>query len=146
MRKCLFLWVALFSLCACKSEQTLLVTLPDGFVIHARVADTPKKQEQGLMFVKSLPENEGMIFIFDRDKEQVFWMKNTLIDLDMVFIDSNKTVTSIAAQVPHAYTYTPESEIAYAWGYGQFVLELAAQTAQKHQVVPGAQLTFTYEK
>lgn len=98
------------------------------------------------MFVKNLPENEGMIFVFNQDKEQVFWMKNTFIDLDMVFIDSNKTVTGVEAQVPHSYTYTPDNEVAYALGYGQYVLELAAQTAQKHQVIPGAQLSFTYEK
>lgn len=98
------------------------------------------------MFVKNLPENEGMIFVFDQDEEQVFWMKNTLIDLDMVFIDSHKTITSVAAEVPHSYTYTPDNEVAYAVGYGQYVLELAAQTAKKHNVLPEARLDFTYEK
>ena len=146
MKKCLLLGVVLLSLGACKNEQTIPVTLPDGFVVQARVADTPNKQEQGLMFVKKLPENEGMIFVFDQEKKQIFWMKNTLIDLDMVFIDSNKVVTSVAAEVPHSYTYTPDNEVAYALGYGQYVLELASQTAQKHKVIPGAKLTFAYEK
>lgn len=98
------------------------------------------------MFVKNLPENEGMLFVFEDDQEQVFWMKNTLIDLDMVFLNSQKTVTSVAAEVPRSYTYTPDNEVAYALGYGQYVLELAAQTAQKHNVVPGMKLGFTYEK
>ena len=146
MRKCLLLWVALLSTGACKNYQTIPVTLPDGFVVSTRVADTPDKQERGLMFVKNLPENEGMIFIFDQDKELTFWMKNTLIDLDMVFIDSNKIVTSVAAQVPHSYTYTPDNEVAYALGYGQYVLELSSQTAQKHRVKPGEKLVFAYEK
>ncbi len=137
---------AWLSVCACQNYKTIPVTLPDGFVVQARVADTPDKQEHGLMFVKNLPENKGMIFIFDQDEEQVFWMKNTLIDLDMVFIDSNKTITSVAAEVPHSYTYTPDDQVAYALGYGQYVLELAAQTAAKHGVMPGAQLDFTYEK
>ena len=146
MKKCLLLWAALLCVCGCENYQTVPVTLPDGFVVQARVSDTPPKQERGLMFVKNLPENEGMLFVFEKDEQQVFWMKNTLIDLDMVFIDSNKTVTSVAAEVPHSYTYTPDDEVAYALGYGQYVLELASKTAKKHNVVPGESLHFTYEK
>ena len=133
-------------MCACKHYKTIPVTLPDGFVVQTLVADTPAKQEKGLMFVTDLPENKGMLFVFDQDEEQAFWMKNTLIDLDMVFINSNKTVTSIAAEMPHSYTYTPDDQVAYALGYGQYVLELSAKTAAKHKVVPGAKITFTYEK
>lgn len=146
MRRYLLALAALLCVCACKSYQTIPVTLPDGFVVNARVADTPQKQERGLMFVKKLPENEGMIFVFDQDKAQTFWMKNTLIDLDMVFINAQKTVTGVAAEMPHSYTYTPDNEVAYAQGQGQYVLELAAQTAAKHGVMPGTQLDFTYEK
>ena len=131
---------------ACNSYQTVSVTLPDGFVVKALVADTDAKREKGLMFVTDLPENEGMLFIFDEEQPQVFWMKNTLIDLDMVFIGQDKTVTRVAAQVPHSYTYTPDYEVATADGYGKYVLELSARTAQKHQVTAGAKLRFDYEK
>ena len=96
-------------LCACNGYQTVTITLPDGFAVRARVADT---------------------------------MKNTLIDLDMVFIGSDKRVTSVAEQVPHSYTYTPDDEVAYALGYGQYVLELAAKTAAKHGVTEGAEIKF----
>ena len=146
MKKCLLLLGILLSLGACKHYDTLAVTLPDGFVVQALLADTPAKQEKGLMFVTDLPENKGMLFVFDQDEEQVFWMKNTLIDLDMVFLNSAKTVTSVAAEMPHSYTYTPDNEIAYAVGQGQYVLELPSKTAAKHKVVPGAKLNFTYEK
>ena len=115
-------------------------------MVQARVADTPEKQERGLMFVTELPEDQGMIFVFDKDEEQFFWMKNTLIDLDMVFMTGDKTVTHVAAEVPHSYTYTPDYEVAQAVGYGQYVLELASKTAQKHHVIPGSQLQFVYEK
>ena len=98
------------------------------------------------MFVTDLPANKGMLFVFDKEDEQVFWMKNTLIDLDMVFIGSDKTVTSVAVEMPHSYTYTPDNEIAYAVGQGQYVLELSAKTAAKHNVVPGTKLAFTYDK
>ena len=72
--------------------------------------------------------------------------ENTLIDLDMVFIASDKTVTRVAAEVPHSYTYTPDEEVAQEWGNGKYVLELASKTAQKHGVIPGSQVQFTYEK
>ena len=136
----------LLSLCGCKHYKTIPVTLPDGFVVQALVADTPQKQEGGLMFVKNLPEDKGMLFVFDADQEQSFWMKNTLIDLDIVFLNSHQTVTSVAAQMPRSYTYTPDDQVAYTLGYGQYVVELAAQTAAKHGVVPGAKITFAYEK
>ena len=110
--------------------------------MDARVADTPAKQERGLMYVTNLPENQGMLFAFEQNQELAFWMKNTLIDLDMVFIDADKTVTSVAAEVPHSYTYTPDDEVAYALGYGAYVLELASKTAQHHQVTPGSKLQF----
>lgn len=129
-------------LCGCGGYQTVEVTLPDGFAVNARIADTPEKQEKGLMFVKELPENEGMLFVFEQDEEQAFWMKNTLIDLDIVFIGSDRRVTSVAPQVRHSYTYTPDDQVAYAFGYGQFVLELAAKTAAKHGVTEGTEIQF----
>ncbi len=128
---------------ACAPEQTTPVTLPDGFVVSAQIADTPQAHEKGLMFVTELPENEGMLFVFDNEQELMFWMKNTLIDLDMVFIGADKTVTGVAAQMPRSYTYTPDNEVAYTEGYGQYVLELAAKTAAKHGVNPGTKLQFS---
>lgn len=140
--KRLLLFALPFLLCACGGYQTVTVTLPDGFAVRARVADTPEKQEKGLMFVKNLPENEGMLFVFEQDEDQGFWMKNTLIDLDIVFIGADKKVTSVAQEVEHSYTYTPDEDVAYAVGYGQYVLELAAKTAAKHGVRPGAEIKF----
>ena len=139
-----FLLLMLSTLClACERYQTLTVTLPDGFEVKARVADTPEKQTKGLMLVKHLPEDQGMLFSFEKEKEQLFWMKNTLIDLDIVFIGADKRVTSVAEQVPHSYTYTPDSEVALAPGYGQYVLELPAKTAARHGIKTGEQLLFT---
>ncbi len=142
LMKRFFLLFISFSLFACGGYQTVPITLPDGFIIHARIADTPQKQAQGLMFVKNLPENEGMLFVFDEETEQLFWMKNTLIDLDMVFIGANKQVNSVEAEVPHSYTYTPDDQIAYVPGYGQYVLEIASKTAAKHGVEMGSYLQF----
>ena len=141
MKKMFFLFIS-FLLCGCGGYETVTVTLPDGFTVKARVADTPEKTEKGLMFVKYLPENEGMLFVFEEPDEQLFWMKNTLIDLDIVFIGADKKVTSVAEQMPHSYTYTPDDQVATAYGYGQYVLELSAQTAARHGIKTGTQLQF----
>lgn len=134
---------AVLGLAACTSPSTVKITLPDGFVVSAKLADTPQIREKGLMFVTELPENEGMLFVFDKEDDLLFWMKNTLIDLDMVFIGANKQVTSVAEEVPHSYIYTPEQDVARALGYGKYVLELASKTAARHQVTRGSVLEFT---
>ncbi len=59
------------------------------------LADTPRKRNIGLMYQKQLPENSGMIFIFDKPVRTDFWMKNTLIPLDMIVISPDLKVVDI---------------------------------------------------
>jgi len=59
------------------------------------VADTPQRAEQGLMFVSDLPESEGMVFPLELPRVENMWMKNTYIELDMLFIGTNGRVTKI---------------------------------------------------
>lgn len=141
MKRILSVFLVLFLLAAC-GPQKINITLPDGFVVKAALARTSEEHAKGLMFVKHLPENEGMLFVFEQEQPHLFWMKNTLIDLDMVFLDAQKQVTSVSAEVPHSYTYTPDDEVAIAYGQGQYVLELAAKTAAKHHIKDGAVLKF----
>lgn len=143
MKKTFFAFVcALFS-CACGGYAETDVTLPDGFVIRARVADTPQKTEKGLMFVKHLPEDEGMLFAFDKEQEHFFWMKNTLIDLDIIFLSAQGRITQAYEAVPHTYTYTPEREIPVVRGEGRYVLEAASGTVSRHNLRPGDSLRWT---
>src|SRR3989338_913412 len=64
-----------------------------------KIADTPELREKGLMFVKSLPEKKGMLFIFPESGKHSFWMKNTLITLDMIWIDAGKEIVFIKGNV-----------------------------------------------
>jgi uncharacterized protein len=59
------------------------------------VADTPERAEQGLMFVSDLPENKGMVFPLDPPRVEHMWMKNTYIELDMLFVRADGRVTKI---------------------------------------------------
>ncbi len=67
----------------------------EGKKIRIEIVDEPIEMAKGLMFREKLCANCGMLFVFGRDMPQSFWMKNTLIPLDMVFIDSNFVVVDV---------------------------------------------------
>jgi uncharacterized membrane protein (UPF0127 family) len=77
-------------------EEVILITRTGQHTIRAEIADTAAKRELGLMFRRSLPEDQGMLFLFGAERVIEMWMKNTHISLDMIFIASNGTVVSIA--------------------------------------------------
>jgi hypothetical protein len=78
-------------------------TSPDAHVFRIWLADTPPRQQQGLMFVRDLPAEEGMLFVERQSRVWGMWMKNTFVPLDMLFIDSRGRVAAIFERtVPHS--------------------------------------------
>lgn len=63
--------------------------------IKVEIADTPFKQTMGLMYRKSLPKDQGMLFVFNNSQRRFFWMKNTFISLDIVWIDEDLNITGV---------------------------------------------------
>ena len=96
------------------------------------MATTWPQQEQGLMFRKSVAPNAGMLFDFMKDDEQAFWMKNTLIPLDMLFIKKDGRIARIAANAkPLSTDSIPSYEPVRA------VLEIAGGRAAELGLKPG---------
>ena len=71
-------------------------------VIRAEVADSFTTRMQGLMHRSSLPQNGGMLFVFDEDAVHCMWMKNTLIPLSVAFLDERGAIVNIADMQPHS--------------------------------------------
>lgn len=120
-------------------QSTLAIHTPDGrqHAIRIWLADSDVHRQQGLMWVKSLPEKTGMLFVFDRPQKIQMWMKNTLIPLDMLFIDANGRIDSIAVNT------TPMSlKIIGAENPVLGVLELAGGSASKLGIKTGAIVKF----
>ncbi len=102
------------------------------------VAQTPEEQAQGLMFRKRVGPDEGMLFPFNPPKPASFWMKNTLIPLDLVFIRTDGTIESIAANaVPHSLAPIPSRGPVVA------VLELAGGRAAQLGLKEGDRVVWT---
>lgn len=108
--------------------------------LQVQVAKTEEQRERGLMSVTNLPAHTGMIFVFDNDQGVAFWMKDTLIPLDMVFLGSDGTVRKIFADVPVVDPALADSKIPIEQGRAKFVIELPAGEAAKDGLKPGVRL------
>jgi hypothetical protein len=101
------------------------------------VAGTPDQQEKGLMFRKSLAGDRGMIFPYDPPESVAFWMKNTLIPLDIIFIRSDGTIVRITKAQPMDLTPLPAGEPIAA------VLEIRGGRAEELGIAEGDIVTWS---
>jgi hypothetical protein len=100
--------------------------------ITVEVADTPEARIKGLMERWSLPELHGMLFIFDYPEIQGFWMHNTPLSLDMIFVDENRRILNIAEST------TPMSKQTYSSrGPAKYVVEVRAGFSKRHNIKEG---------
>ena len=108
--------------------------------LRVQVAHTELQRERGLMGVRQLWAHTGMLFVFDSDAPVEFWMKDTLVPLDMVFIGNDGVVRMVATDVPVVALDTPDNRIPRRAGIGRYVLELPAREARQDGLTPGAHL------
>jgi uncharacterized membrane protein (UPF0127 family) len=101
------------------------------------IADTPQKREKGLMHRRSMEDNQSMLFIFDKEERQSFWMKDTHIALDILFINEAKTVVHLAENCqPYSLKSIPSFE------YALYVFEANAGFAKKNEVKVGDKINY----
>lgn len=86
-------------------------------IFKVRIAKTEEEKTKGLMEIKELPEDEGMLFVYDKPQTLNYWMKGTLIPLDIVFIDANEDVIKVVEG-------KPKSEDYITCNNAQYVLEV----------------------
>jgi uncharacterized protein len=114
-------------------QQTLEIASKTGVHVFAvELAVTDEERQKGLMFRRSLPPSYGMLFDFKRDQEVSFWMHNTYVSLDMIFIRSDGRIVRIAEN-----TETESDKLIPSQGPVRFVLEVVAGTAKKLGIEPG---------
>ena len=134
--KIIFIFVFLVFLTSCTKYQTIFIDTGEGkeIKIKAELADTQEKKERGLMFRESLKENSGMFFTFDNDATFNFWMKNTLIPLDIIFLSKDFVIVEIIHAEPckeePCETYSTEK-------YSRYILEVNGNFTANNNIEVG---------
>ncbi|MCB9993705.1 MAG: DUF192 domain-containing protein [Hyphomicrobiaceae bacterium] len=126
------IFLALF-VAGCSADESLTINTAKGsFHFTVEIADTPAEQAQGLMFRQELASDHGMLFDFHQERETSFWMRNTFIPLDMLFIAADGTIRSIHANArPQDDTPIPSGSPV------RFVLEIPGGRAAEIDAMPG---------
>lgn len=108
-----------------------------GNPVRVRVSETLQERQRGLMFIESLPPDEGMLFVFEREQILSFWMKNTPLPLSVAFIDRKGRIVEIRRMEPlnEETLHTSRRPALYA-------LEMNAGWFEKHQVKVGDRVEF----
>ncbi len=118
------------------------VTIHDGEQQHrfeVEVVATPESRSQGLMYRSELPEDAGMLFVFERAAEVAFWMRNTFIPLDMIFIDRHGRIVRIHPQAqPHDDTLISSGQPV------THVLEINGGLAAELGIESGQRMTISW--
>lgn len=118
---------------------TIVLSPPgrDPVSIHVEVANDDASRQRGLMFRRQMDADAGMIFLFDASEHLSFWMHNTYLPLDMVFITHDKRVLGVVENAEPLTDDPREVE-----GESQYVLELNAGVARQNGIGPGTPVQF----
>jgi uncharacterized membrane protein (UPF0127 family) len=130
----------MLAIAACAGAPRVRISDAHGIskaVVSVEVADTAALRELGLMFRQHLGKDAGMLFVFKEPQRLTFWMKNTEIPLDMIFIGPDGAVTGIIA---NAEPFSQRSLSVSA--ESQYVLEVNGGFAQRHRIKLGDRLQF----
>lgn len=105
--------------------------------IEIEKADNDMERQFGLMYRRSMGENQGMLFLFEESTQQGFWMKNTYIPLDIMFVDENNVITTI-----HQNTTPMSEKTLYSKGNAKYVVEVVGGYVEKHGIKEGDRISW----
>lgn len=107
------------------------------WVVRVEIAADDASRTRGLMFRRALEPDRGMIFVFPDSDEHSFWMHNTLLALDLIFLDDTRQVLGVVANA------TPQTDTPRTIGKpSRYVVEVAAGEAAAHAIAPGTRAAF----
>jgi uncharacterized membrane protein (UPF0127 family) len=106
------------------------------WVVRVEIANTEQSRTRGLMFRRDLPQDRGMVFLFPTTEEHTFWMRNTLIALDLIFLAEDRSVVGVVTAAP--LNDLPRS----VHKPSRYVVEVSAGEASAHAVGPGTHAAF----
>ncbi len=121
---------------ACAAGNSYVELKGQKFLVE--IADDREEQSLGLMFRDSMPQDQGMLFIFENETPRSFWMKNTRIPLDIIYFSSELKLVSVASAKPCRVEQCP---IYPSKGPARYVLELNAGKASELGLVAGDEMT-----
>jgi uncharacterized membrane protein (UPF0127 family) len=123
-----------------KQGELRFLTPKQDFIagIDIELAQDESQRQLGLMYRDTLAETQGMLFLFDNEEVRAFWMKNTVLSLDMIFVNARSEIVTI-----HKYT-TPYSEETYmSTKPAKYVLEVNAGYADKRKISVGDRISWS---
>ncbi|QGA80229.1 DUF192 domain-containing protein [Candidatus Nanohalobium constans] len=114
------------------------VHFPDSSTsLDVEIADTPQEREKGLMYREKLPIEQGMLFVFPEEDDRGFWMKNTLIPLDIIFVDSEGKIINIEEAVPEPNTSDENLKTYRSDAPAKYVIETNSSFVERENVEEG---------
>jgi uncharacterized membrane protein (UPF0127 family) len=107
------------------------------WIVQVELARNDQQRARGLMFRRELARDHGMLFLFDETAEHPFWMHNTLIPLDLIFLGDDRRVVGVVANA------APQTDISRTVNQpSRYVVEVSGGEAAAHGVAPGTSATF----
>ncbi|MEA1972848.1 MAG: DUF192 domain-containing protein [Candidatus Cloacimonadota bacterium] len=123
-----------------KDGELVFVDVSDTLsIIDIEIVQNQDEITQGLMYRKSMRENSGMLFIFPDNQQRFFWMKNTYISLDIIYVDNDYKIVSITENtVPFSEDKIPSFKKA------KYVVEVNAGFCKKNRITVGNKIDYNY--
>ena len=136
---CVIICAVLTGALACQSQPQVSIITRDGreIAFQVEIADTPAERQMGLQYRRELADDYGMIFLFPTDETQAFWMKNTPIPLDMIFISAQRQIVGI---VENTIPFSLDSRSVS--GKSRYVLEINGGLSKRYGFSAGDSVRF----